>query len=147
MNGSQIIAASHSEVVFNEAVGRGGVIAFVGKPHRLSDDDKGSQVLKALTSIGFDRYYQAEQTGWVLYVEDSTDLSILQAFASILGHEAAQYLERPFVHYVATNLPQKARDHFYGLREGKQDLVGVAIFDRLGQLKSSPIPTPCFNQN
>jgi hypothetical protein len=40
-------------------------------------------------------------------------------------------LERPFVHYVETNLPQKARDHFNGLKEGKSDLVGIAIFDPL----------------
>ncbi|MGB9624332.1 MAG: ATP-dependent nuclease [Phycisphaerae bacterium] len=126
---SQIIAASHSEVVLNEAAGRDIVVAFVGRPHRV--DDRGAQVLKALRDIGFDQDYQAEQTGWVLYVEDSTDLAILQAFARSLNHPARQHLERPFVHYVATNLPQRARDHFYGLREAKNDLLGVAIFDRL----------------
>jgi hypothetical protein len=127
--GAQIIAASHSEVVLNEAAGRDIVIAFVGKPHRI--DDRGSQVLKALRDIGFDQYYQAEETGWVLYVENSTDLAILQVFARTLEHEAQQYLERPFVKYVETNLPQKARDHFFGLKEAKDDLVGIAIFDRL----------------
>ncbi|MEI2690674.1 MAG: AAA family ATPase [Anaerolineae bacterium] len=86
--GSQIIAASHSEVVLNEAAGRDTVIAFVGAPHRM--DDRGSHVLKALTAIGFDQYYQAEQTGWALYVEGSTDLAILQAFAATLEHPAAQ---------------------------------------------------------
>src|SRR3989304_2864092 len=40
--GSQIIAASHSEVVLNEAADRHVVIAFVGKPHRIND--RGSQV-------------------------------------------------------------------------------------------------------
>lgn len=126
--GSQIVAASHSEVVLNEAAGRDVVIAFVGKPHRI---DKGSQVLKSLTEIGFDQYYQAEQTGWVLYLEDATDLAILKGLAETLGHDAAQYLDRPFVHYVTTNLPQRAREHFYGLREAKGDLVGFALFDRL----------------
>jgi len=127
--GSQIIAASHSEVVLNEAADRDVVIAFVGKPHRI--DDRGPQVLKALRDIGFDQYYQAEETGWVLYVENSTDLAILQAFAKVLDHEAQQYLARPFVKYVETNLPQKVRDHFFGLREAKHDLIGIAIFDRL----------------
>jgi hypothetical protein len=127
--GSQIIAASHSEVVLNEAAGRDTVIAFVGKPHRI--DDKGSQVLKALRDIGFDQYYLGETTGWVLYLENATDLAILQTFARTLGHEAQQYLERPFVKYIETNLPQKAREHFGGLCEAKEDLVGIAIFDRL----------------
>ena len=73
--GSQIIAASHSEVVLNEAANRDVVIAFVGPPHRI--DDRGQQVLKALTDIGFDQYYQAELKGWALYLEGSTDLAIL----------------------------------------------------------------------
>jgi ABC-type lipoprotein export system ATPase subunit len=76
---SQVIAASHSEVVLNEAATRDTVIAFVGKPHRI--DDRGSQVLKSLRDIGFDQYYQAEERGWVLYLENSTDLAILKTFA------------------------------------------------------------------
>jgi ABC-type taurine transport system ATPase subunit len=127
--GAQVIAASHSEVVLNEAATRGQVIAFVGRPHALTD--RGSQVVKALCDIGFDQYYQAEQTGWVLYLEDATDLAILREFARLLDHPARECLERPFVNYVATNLPQKARDHFYGLQEAKPDLVGIALFDRL----------------
>ena len=127
--GSQIIAASHSEVVLNEAAERDTVIAFVGKPHRI--DNRGSQVLKALRDIGFEQYYQAEETGWVLYLENATDLAILQQFAKSLSHEAQSFLARPFVKYVETNLPQQARDHFGGLSEAKSDLVGIAIFDRL----------------
>lgn len=126
--GSQIIAASHSEVVLNEAADRDIVISFVGKPKRM--DDRGSQLYKALKEIGFEHYYQADETGWVLYLEGSTDLSILQVFAEKLGHEAARYLERPFVHYVG-NQPGKVRDHFWGVRHAKTDLVGIAIFDRL----------------
>jgi ABC-type branched-subunit amino acid transport system ATPase component len=126
--GCQVIAASHSEVLLNEAADRDIVVAFVGKPHRI--DDRGSQVAKALREIGFEHYYQAEQTGWVLYLEGSTDLAILRAFAETAGHAAKDLLERPFVHYVG-NQPQQARSHFHGLREAKRDLVGIALFDRL----------------
>lgn len=126
--GSQIIAASHSEVILNEAADRDIVIAFVGNPHRI--DDRGSQVLKALKEIGFENYYQAEEVGWILYLEGSTDLAILRAFADRLDHPARSALERPFVHYVA-NQTRKARDHFYGLREAKADFIGIAIYDRL----------------
>ena len=131
--GSQIIAASHSEVILTEAADRDVVVAFVGKPHRI--DDRGSQVLKSLKSIGFYDYYLAETTGWVLYLEGSTDLAILRAFAKILGHPASQILEMPFVYYVG-NVPAKVSEHFWGLREAKTDLVGIAVFDRLG----SPLP-------
>jgi ABC-type multidrug transport system ATPase subunit len=133
--GSQIIAASHSEVILNEAADRDVVIAFVGKPHRI--DDRGSQVLKALREIGFEHYYQAEEVGWVLYLEGSTDLAILRAFAERLNHPAKAALERPFVYYVA-NQPNKAQAHFYGLREAKSDLVGLAIYDRLENLPNDP---------
>ncbi len=125
---SQIIVASHSEVVLNEAAGSGRVVAFVGAPHVLND--KGSQVLKALTNIGWDQYYQAEEMGWVLYLEGPSDLAVLQAFARTLAHPASAHLERPFVHYVG-NVPQKARDHFFGLREAREGLFGIAIYDRL----------------
>ena len=110
------------------------VVAFVGKPHRI--DDRGSQLLKSLKEIGFDQYYQAEQTGWVLYLEGSTDLAILRSFAEVLGHPALEALERPFVHYVS-NQPVKAQDHFFGLREACPDLVGLAIFDRLQRVFES----------
>ncbi len=126
-SGSQVIAASHSEVVLTEAAGRDMVVAFVGPPHRI--DDRGSQLLKSLREIGFDQYYQAEQTGWVLYLEGSSDLAILRAFAEKLRHPAKDKLERPFVYYVG-NSPSKARAHFSGLREAKRDLVGFILTDR-----------------
>ena len=140
--GSQIIAASHSEVLLNEAAGRDVVVAFVGRPHRI--DDRGSQVLKALREIGFDQYYQAEQTGWVLYLEGSTDLSILQAFARRLGHERGlRALERPFVHYVG-NQPQAVRSHFHGLREALPELRGAVLFDRIGSEPPDVAPVACL---
>ena len=125
---SQVVIASHSEVVLNEAAARDVVVAFVGQPHRLND--RPNQLLKALKDIGFEDYYQAEQRGWVLYLEGSTDLAILRAFATKLQHEARHDLESPFVRYVE-NQPQRARDHFYGLLEAKPDLVGFLLNDRM----------------
>lgn len=136
---SQVIAASHSEVVLNEAANRGRVVAFVGRPHTIND--RGTQVLKSLRDLGFDQYYQAELRGWVLYLENTTDLDILRVFAIVLDHPARPHLESPFLHPVTTNLPGRAREHFYGLREAKDDLVGIAIFDRIeGELaKDTPL--------
>ncbi len=127
--GSQIIAASHSEVVLGEAAGTGKVIAFVGRPHTMSD--RPSQIMKSLTDVGWDLYYQAKEKGWILFLEGATDLAILRTFADQLKHPAASHLERPFVHYVSTNLPSKARDIFFGLKEAKPNLCGLAIFDHL----------------
>ena len=125
---SQIIAASHSEVILNEAADRDVVIAFLGKPHRI--DGRGSQLLKSLRTIDFEQYYQAEQQGWILCLEGATDLAILREFAEKLSHDTVTVLERPYVYYVG-NQPGKARDHFYGLREAKPDLVGFCLYDRI----------------
>lgn len=131
---SQIIAASHSEIILTEAADRDIVIAFVGEPHRI-DRSRTSQVAKSLKEIDPVDYYQAEQRGWVLYLEGSTDLAILRALAQHLNHEAVHRLEDPFVNYLHTNKPSKAADHFQGLNEAKPDLVGVALFDRIPRNK------------
>jgi energy-coupling factor transporter ATP-binding protein EcfA2 len=132
LQGSQVVVASHSEVVLEEAADRDVVVAFVGAhPHRIND--RGTQLQKALREIGFEQYYLAEEKGWVLYLEGSTDRAILQTFARTLGHEAARHLdERPFF-YPVGNQPPKARAHFFGLREACCDLAGIAIFDRLDE--------------
>ncbi len=134
-SGSQIIAASHSEVLLNEAADKDMVVAFVGTPHRF--DGRGSQALKSLNQIGFEHYYQAEQKGWVLYLEGSTDLAILRAFARRLRRDdALGIFEQPFVHYVG-NQPRAVRNHYYGLREALPDLKAAALFDRLDSIPPS----------
>ncbi len=129
---AQVIAASHSEVVLNEAAEKDVVIAFLGSPHRI--DDRGSQLLKSLKAIPYSDYFQAEEKGWVLYLEGSTDLSILRSIAKKLNHPASNILETAFVYYIGSNECSKIRDHFHGLREAKEDLKGIAILDRIEQL-------------
>jgi ABC-type branched-subunit amino acid transport system ATPase component len=147
-SGSQIVAASHSEVILNEAADRDVVIAFIGsRPHRI--DDRGTQLLKALDQIGFDQYYLAELRGWVLYLEGPTDLAILRAWAGSLGHPMADLLTEPFVQYVG-NQPRRALDHFYGLREAKSDLRSFALFDRREEGRAMPsdfrLPYHCWTR-
>jgi hypothetical protein len=73
----------------------------------------------------------------VIYLEGATDFAILTAFARKLNHPAVSHLERPFVHYIE-NRPRVGREHFYGLREAKPDLVGFLLTDRIdGKLAPS----------
>ena len=126
---TQIIAASHSEVLLNDAADRDLVIAFIGRPHRL--EGRTSQLRKALAEIGFDHYLRAEQTKFVLYLEGSSDLSILRAFARRLKKEdVLKVLDTPFVHFVGNRLAS-VEHHFYGLSEVVPDLKGIALFDRM----------------
>ena len=132
----QLIAASHSEVMLNEAARRGdNIVAFVGRPHLMNS---GAQTMKALRTIGFEHYIKAEQTGWVMYLEGSTDLEILRRFAERLDHPVLSYLSRPFVHYVQQ--PKQAYEHFFGLTEAKADLVGLVVMDRLDREPQIPPP-------
>lgn len=140
--GAQIIAASHSEVLLNEAARRETAVAFIGKPHLLARS-RSSEVRKALNEIGFDHYYSAESRGWVLYLEGETDLGILKEFATVLQHPAARHLETAFVQYIGNDRSSASR-HFHALREASRDLMGVLLLDRPpnGDMAEEPEPEP-----
>ena len=126
-NGSQIIAASHSETLLNEAANKDNVVAFIGEPHPMQ---KSSEVKKALATIGYDHYFQAKMRGWVLYLEGVTDRAILESFAQRLEHtEAIKLLDNAFVHFIGNN-PNSAAKHYHGLKEAVPQLKAVALFDR-----------------
>jgi hypothetical protein len=105
----------------------GSVVAFLGKPHRIPSNST-TAVKKALNSVRYDQYYLAEQVGWVLYLEDHTDLSILKAFAEKLNHPAVNALQKAFLVPIG-NQPKDGRKHFYALIEAKPDLVGFLLVD------------------
>lgn len=133
LTNSQVIIASHSEVILDEAADTDLVIAFVGKPHTLNDQK--SQLSKALKQIDWRDYYLAKTTGWILYLEGFTDLAMLRAFASRLKHQAAmEALESPFVVTVG-NVVKRVADHFYGILEALPDLRGISLFDQLEQIR------------
>jgi hypothetical protein len=134
-----LIIASHSEEILNQAAGTNpeSVVAFLGKPHRIPPN-RATALRRALDTYGFDQYYLAEQTGWVLYLEDRTDLAILRAFAEKLGHRALEALRSPFMVPVG-NQPNKGREHFNALLEAKPDLVAFLLVDQdAGELQSRP---------
>ncbi len=127
-SGSQIIVATHSETVLDEAAQTGQVIAFVGKPHDLI---KNTELKKALNMIGYTDYVQAERFGRIVYLEGSTDLALLRAFAELLGHPVRQQLDRLFVKYLSNNRPDDTYAHFFGLRDAFPKLRGWALYDRI----------------
>jgi len=132
--GGQILVATHSEVVLNESAAKDTVIAFLGTPHILNDNNR-NQLVKSLAEYGWEHYFLAEQKGWVLYLEGSTDLDILREFAELLNHPAKNDLSKPFLHLMGNNVPGSARKHFHALREAKPDLIGFALFDRIPEEK------------
>lgn len=131
-SGSQIVAASHSEVILQEAGDRDVLVSFAGRPHRIDTQQAKAQLRKALESISFADYYMVEASGWVIYLEGATDLAILRELSLRLEHPARRHLSTAApVHYLGTNRPGNAREHFFGLREAMPGLPGIAVFDRL----------------
>ena len=146
-NDNQLIIATHSEVLLNRAAQKDHVVAFVGRPHPL--DGQRSEVVNALSEYGFEHYVQAEETGWVLYLEGATDLDVLRSFARRIEHGGAiRALERPFVHLVG-NQPEKARKHFHSIRVAVPHLQAVALFDNLGETTPNlpPITSLMWRRN
>ncbi|MDZ4769372.1 MAG: AAA family ATPase [Chloroflexota bacterium] len=132
--GSQVVIATHSEVILDDAAQRDLVIAFTGRPHTVT---KSAQVRKALAEYGYDDYTKAEQRGWILYVEGANDLKMLMELAKRLEHPAENVLQSPFVHYVS-NQPKKAQEHFYAIRDAFPGISGIGVFDRLDRLPEEP---------
>ncbi|MCC6464224.1 MAG: AAA family ATPase, partial [Planctomycetes bacterium] len=137
VRGCRLVVATHSEAIMNEAGDKDVVVAFLGSPHRVDDRSGRGRVGKSLKEVGFDQYLLAQERGWVLYVEGSTDLAILRAFARLLDHPARALLDAPFVKYMG-NQPSKVREHFCSLVEAKSDLEAFALFDNDVPLTQAP---------
>lgn len=141
---SQVVMATHSEVMLDEAAARGGVTLLVGgRAEPLPDCGSAWQ---ALRHYGAEHYVRAKQRGYALYVEGTTDVDILRALAERLEHPvAAKWDERANVYYVRDNHPRPSldaslervergfgmtpREHFGALRGMVDGLRGLAILD------------------
>ncbi len=144
---SQVVLVTHSEVILNEALDRNLTLLLGGQADELAS--KGD-IVRALKHYGAENYVRARQRGYVLYVEGETDLAMLRALASRLGHAVArEWDERANVFYVEDNYPDSDRDaalervergfgvtpkrHFFALRPMLPGLTGLAILDGNGR--------------
>lgn len=128
---SQIISASHSEVIMREAAEDDVIIALhpSARPHIIND--KGKELIKSLKDISIQDYYLAELRRKVLYLEGSTDLDMLRSFASRLNHPLRRIIDKAFIFYLNTNDTGIARKHFCGLYDAFPKLKGLALYDNV----------------
>ncbi len=130
---SQLIIASHSEVVLDEAATSDQVIAVIGQKMIELNNDR--QILKeakkALTDIGWHKYYLAKLKNHCLYLEGTTDERNLIAFAQLINHKAKILIEEAFIDPVEGNVPGEAFSRFKSLKLAAPDLKGLALFDKL----------------
>lgn len=154
-NESQVILVTHSEVVLTEALDRNLTLILEGVADDLAKKD---DIRNALKHFGAEHYVRARETGSILYVEGSTDVDILRAFAERLNHPAATRLEENHqlnVYYVQDNYPNaqkeleielerveggfgiQPKDHFFALRRMLPQLRGLAVLDNDGRNRAS----------
>ena len=144
---SQIILATHSEVVLEEARDHNLTLLLQGRADDLAAK---KDILNTLKHYGTEHYIRAQQRGYVLYVEGSTDIDILRALAKQLNHKAESvWDERANAFYVKNTFPMASlnselerveggfdampEQHFFALRPMVPNLRGLAILDNDGQ--------------
>ncbi len=144
--GSQVILATHSEVVLEEALGRNLTLLLDGVPDDLA---RRKRMHAALRLHGTETWIRARQRRHVLYVEGDTDLRILLALARRLAHPAAEFLETRVNPYYIRNIhPERTfeseiqrveggfgrepREHFHDGKNLEPALRGLGILDSDG---------------
>jgi len=146
-NASQVVMVTHSEVILDEALDSNLTLLLDGQAENLA---KKKNIKHALKHFGTQHYIKARQSGYVLYVEGSTDVDILRALAQRLEHPIAyQWDENINSYYVQNNYPERSTDsdletveggfgrtpkeHFGSLRNMLPALQGLAILDGDGR--------------
>ena len=131
---SQLIVATHSEVVIN-AVEPRELCVMLHEPRMVADNDERSRLISSLRVLSNADVMQALGVRGVLYVEDYTDVNILRAWAAALEHRAAGLLDtelmwKPLVFQAQEGRPGiRARDHFEALQLVRADLPGLELRD------------------
>jgi hypothetical protein len=131
---SQLIIATHSEVIINAAEPRE-LCVMLGTPRMVADTAERARLVDSLTILSHTDVMQALVAPGVLYLENYTDLGILREWARILGHPAEAILTtglfwKPAVSETRSGAPGiTARDHYEALRLVRPDLPGLELVD------------------
>lgn len=147
---SQVVMATHSEVLLREALDDNLTLLLGGRADNLANE---CEIADALRHFGAEHYVRARQSGHVLYLEGRSDLDLLRALAEHLGHPVLDcWDETPNVFFVRDNHPDRDLDselerveggygvtpqkHFFGIRGMVSCLRGLAILDSDGRSRA-----------
>ncbi len=144
---SQLVVATHSEVIFNSADPEQ-ICVMMGRPRRLASPADLKKLRQAVAVLQQSDLIAALAAPGVLYLEGYTDLNLLREWARILKHPVADYLNRtPFWQPVVWNPGDdsrgiKAQEHYSALQLVKEDITGIWLLDTDGKakVKSSEVP-------
>ncbi len=132
--GSQLVIATHSEVIIN-AVQPEDLYLVFDPPRRLADSEEQRRLVGAMARLTNTDVMLAAGSPGVLYVENFTDLDILREFARVIRHPAYEILAhdlfwKPVVWQPRPDAPGiKAKDHHDVLRLVRDDLPALELTD------------------
>ena len=140
--GSQLIIASHSEVVMNEATERGNIVQVIGgKAENVGNREQRDRLRKWLSQNDWSLFYLSQQDGYIAFLEGETDKLILPVFAEkIFGKRSAELIRQANIAPVGGNDTGRVKNLFRSLRELLPDIRGYALFD-------NDIPTSRLRSN
>lgn len=146
-SGSQLIAATHSEVLIN-AVDPRELCLLLDTPRMAEGPGERSRLAASLGVLSNLDLAQVAAARGALYVEDYTDRALLLAWAAVLEHPAERLLERellwkPMVFQSREGAPGiQAKSHFDALRLVRPDLPGLQLLDgdARPEIPETPIP-------
>ncbi|MDR2133517.1 MAG: AAA family ATPase [Treponema sp.] len=144
-NGSQVIIATHSEAILDDAVDINLTMLLLdGTADNIGDK---KDVRNALRTYGIEHYYKAKVHPRIFYIEGSTDIEILRGLVALLGHKKAEkVLNDKLNPYYTQNIePEDTIEnqldraggafnrnhlaHFNALKIFVPELKGFALFD------------------
>ena len=126
---SQIVIATHSEVILDASEPEQVLGFFSDGPNKLTSDVARDQLREAMKRITATELMMAKEVSAVLYVEGTSDQSILREWAQILRHPAAQFFERPFIRPLGGQRLRDARDHLFALQAVVPKIPAVCLLD------------------
>ncbi len=135
---SQLIVATHSEVVINSVEPSELYVMLNEGPRRIEDTAERNQLVSALRVLTNTDIMKALDVRGVLYVEGHTDIDILRAWAARLGHRAVDLLTtgilwKPTVfrtRWEEFDAPGiRSHEHFEALQIVCKGLPGLELID------------------
>ena len=143
-NKSQVVVATHSEVIVDDAIETNLTLIINGTAADLATMQ---DVKNSLRTFGVEHYYKARVCPRILYVEGSTDFDTLKAFAAKLKHPTLEVLAGRINYYYTRNVgPADTLDnrldrlsgafqddikrHFFAMKHLVPEFRGLAILDR-----------------
>lgn len=131
---SQLIIATHSEVIINSVEPRELCMLFDG-PKILENTVDRTRLANCLGILTHTDIMLAQNAPGILYVEGYTDINLLAEWAKILNHPTYEILTtklfwKPTVWETRLGASGiKAKDHFEAIRLVRSDLPGLVLLD------------------